>query len=207
MYHSLMNKLSTVSNRQRCDKCGGVTKLLTNKGAWQDCDKCCGEGYFDLIKLEKKRLSMGRPTTYTHEVGLIICARVASHPEGLQAICEMYDDMPVRSTINKWKSEISSFSDMYLIAQQKKVHLLVEQLNEEMDKTVLYYVDDKGNSRIDAPSVALATAKANNNKWFASKIARATYGDKEKSIENLSEQNSQLLELVAKLTKDYKSDV
>jgi len=50
-----MGKIDTKPQRQRCDKCGGVTKLLNEKGAWHDCDKCNGEGYVDVVDAAKKR--------------------------------------------------------------------------------------------------------------------------------------------------------
>lgn len=148
----------------------------------------------------------GRPTKFTQELADLICQRVANNACGLVKLCDMFDDMPAPSTIRLWKDENKQFSAQYLAAQQAKVHFKVENANDMMDSTILYYTDQHGNKRIDAPSVALAIAKANNDKWFASKIARGTYGDnqqQEQTNEKLDKLHQMVAELEAKKKDEY----
>lgn len=123
-------------------------------------------------------MSAGRPTTYTEELATLVCDRVATHIYGLTKLCKMYDDMPDPSTIYLWRYKNKEFSERYLQAKQAQIDLTIESLDDIMDDSLSYYDDDKGNSRIDSPSASIAIAKANNRKWYATKLAPALYGDK-----------------------------
>lgn len=130
----------------------------------------------------------GRPTDYCQEIADKICERVATHTCGIRKLCAMYDDMPAVSSINLWRFKNPSFSAQYLEAKQAQMDLVMESLDDEMDENLHYYTDSEGNKRIDSPSATIAVAKANNRKWFASKIAPKLYGAKPEEKEaNASE--------------------
>lgn len=118
----------------------------------------------------------GRPTTYNDEIAARICELVATHECGLKKLVAMYDDLPAVSTINLWRFKHEEFSAQYHDAKRCQIDLIIENSDEMMDEGLHYYVDSEGNNRIDSPSVTLAIAKANNRKWFASKIAPKVYG-------------------------------
>lgn len=118
----------------------------------------------------------GRPTDYCEAIAKLICERVATNTCGIKKLCAKYDDMPDVSTINLWRFKHKEFSVQYLEAKQAQMDLLMESLDDEMDENLRYYTDSEGNERIDSPSATIAIAKANNKKWFASKLAPKLYG-------------------------------
>lgn len=135
----------------------------------------------------------GRPTDYNKEIADYICEIVATNHHGLGKLCKMFDKMPDRDTINLWRFKHKEFSAQYLTAKTAQMDLVMEELDDIMDENLHYYEDDKGRSRIDAPSASIAIAKANNRKWFASKIAPKLYGDRssEDTNSNTSQQEVQ----------------
>lgn len=150
----------------------------------------------------------GRPTTYNPEIASIVCQRVATNPVGINRLCKMFDDMPDPTTIFLWRHTHPLFSLQYLEAKKFQSELMVEEL-EELLEDVHYYTDDKGQERIDPPSVALVTAKANNRKWVASRLAPKIWGD-HKELEQAQATNavlqSELEALRAKLDAQNKKD-
>lgn len=129
-------------------------------------------------KRPEDKLKTGRPTTYTPELAAFICQVVATHTQGLKKLCEMYDEFPDHTTIYLWRYKHPEFSNLYLDAKRAQMDLVMEDLDIILDESLNYYTDEKGNQRIDSPSATIAIAKANNRKWFASKLAPALYGDR-----------------------------
>lgn len=152
---------------------------------------------------------MGRPTTYTPELAAKVCERVATIPVGLNKLCKMFDDMPDPTTIYLWRITHESFSKQYLEAKKFQSEIMVEEI-DEMGDHITYYIDDKGQERIDPPSVALVTARANNRKWTASRLAPKIWGDK-KELEQVQSENAEIkaelhrlrVELAEKNKKEY----
>ena len=158
---------------------------------------------------EKKRKPAGRPTTYTKEMGERICMLVATHDLSYKKLCEKYPDLPNESTMYQWKYYQKQFSENYLNARRQQCDLLVEEIDSLIDNTIERYADDKGNLKIDPPSASIAIAKANNRKWFASKLIPKVYGDK-LELERKESENEylkeQIAELRAELDKKNKKD-
>lgn len=122
---------------------------------------------------------MARPTDYCDELANRICELVATTPHGLKKLCSMHDWMPDETTVNLWRFKHEKFSMQYLSAKQAQMDLVMESLDDVLTENLNWYVDEKGNQRIDSPSATIAIAKANNRKWFASKIAPKLYGDRQ----------------------------
>lgn len=129
-------------------------------------------------KKPEDKLKSGRPTTYTPELAAFICEIVATHTQGLKRLCQMYEDLPDHTTIALWRFKHPEFSSQYMHAKRAQMDLTMEEIDEIVDENINYYTDEKGNQRIDSPSATIAIAKANNRKWFASKLAPSLYGDK-----------------------------
>tara|TARA_R110000868_G_scaffold177028_2_gene415271 strand:+ start:808 stop:1233 length:426 start_codon:yes stop_codon:yes gene_type:complete len=137
----------------------------------------------------------GRPTTYNEDIAKKICDIVATHTQGLKKLCEMYDFFPDYTTIALWRLRHPEFSNLYLEAKKNQMDLAIEELDEHLDNNLLYYTDEKGNERIDSPSATIAIAKANNRKWFASKIAPKLYGDRTQNEITVIKHEDKLKEL------------
>jgi hypothetical protein len=129
-------------------------------------------------KKPEDKLKTGRPTLYTRELAEFICDKVATHTEGLKTLCSMFEEFPDHTTINLWRFKYPEFSTLYMHAKRAQIDLTMEELDTIMNESLNYYTDEKGNTRIDSPSATIAIAKANNRKWFASKLAPTLYGDR-----------------------------
>lgn len=68
--------------------------------------------------------TIGRPSSYTEEVGNKICERLANG-EPLARICRD-DDMPAYSTVRKWEDENAAFSALSARAKRDGTHFLAD---------------------------------------------------------------------------------
>lgn len=148
----------------------------------------------------------GRPSLYTPELGKLICERIATNPVGWSTLETLYTDMPTAFTIRAWRLSIPQFSTMYLEAKQFQAQLLVEEIDELIPNTIQYYVDDKGQERIDAPSASLVIAKINNRKWMAARLAPKIYGDKMHTEHSVNESTKEVISRVADINKEAEKD-
>lgn len=114
---------------------------------------------------EKDKL--GRPSSYTVEVGDDICERLANG-ESLRAIC-VDDGMPGRSTVFRWLGDNESFRDQYARAREDQA--------ETMADDIVSIADGDG-----VEDTAIATARdrlrVDARKWVASKLKPKKYGDR-----------------------------
>ena len=118
----------------------------------------------------------GRPSKYTKALANLICERIATHDIGLQRLCDMYDDMPAKITINQWRYKHPEFSTQYALAKMIQVELLAESI-DDMAHEIGTYVDGEGNTRIDAGFVAWQRLKIDTRKFTISKLLPKIFGD------------------------------
>lgn len=104
---------------------------------------------------------MGRPTAYTEKLAQEICMRILEG-QSLSKVCKS-DDMPARSSVNKWLSENTNFSDNYVRACKIRRENRFEDLDEVVDTT---------------EDVQRARLKVDVIKWQLSKEEPKKYGDK-----------------------------
>ena len=151
----------------------------------------------------------GRPTTYSDEMAKKVCEAIATNTCGYVHLERLYPDLPAFTTVKEWRHRHPEFMSQYLEARRLQAELMVEEIDDMVPKEIRYYVDDRGQERIDAPSAGLLIAKINNRKWQASKLAPKIYGDK-KEIEQLTDENqkikAELLELRAQLDAQNKKE-
>lgn len=161
-----------------------------------------------LIKPPKK--TMGRPTIYTPELAELICDRVASNPNGIVRICNMFDDMPNHDTIHAWRHKYPEFSDRFMEARKKQSHLMFESAIDEVQSISDYeYINPKtGATCVDAGIVAMKKAIAFQKTHQAARISPAHYAVSKQSEETSpSDTLSKIQNLVADLNKTNHSDI
>lgn len=157
----------------------------------------------------------GRPTTYTPELGVLICERISTMPFGIHKLCELYEDMPNPSTVFLWLTKHSEFSDNYIKAREFQAEVLANECMDIADDCRNDYMDalddeQKGMGyRQNGEHVNRSRLRIETRKFFASKLLPKRYGD-HKQIEQLQDSNSKLQqelnELRAQLAEKYKKD-
>lgn len=150
---------------------------------------------------------MSGVTTYTEETALRICERLANG-ESLKAICED-EKMPSQSTVFKWLSEQSAFSERYAHARDAQADALFDD--------ILSIADDGRNDWMqrnfgeetrwveNGEAIRRSQLRIDARKWMASKLKPKKYGDRldlnhSGSIATLSDDavNSRLAQLLGK---------
>lgn len=106
----------------------------------------------------------GRPSTYTEELGILICARLADG-KGLKAICED-DDMPARSTVYEWLDAHREFRTRYARARDIQADHHADEIIEIADAVTT------------AEQAQIARVKIGAREWKAAKLAPKRYGDR-----------------------------
>jgi hypothetical protein len=147
-------------------------------------------------KIQSKfKKTAGRPSEYTKEISDLICERVATHDCGLPKLCNMYDDMPGITTIQRWRYKHEAFRVKYAHAKLLQADLLAEQCLEISDNST-------------PEEVAVSRLRVDSRKWLASKLLPKQYGDRvlleQKSEDN--EREEELKVLRAKLDASNKKD-
>ena len=123
-------------------------------------------------------LKMAGVSTYTEEIADRICERIATSSDGLHAICSE-DGMPSPSTVFKWLTEQSTFSDRYARAREAQAELLADEIIEIADETSRdTKVDQDGNTFANSEWINRSRLRVDARKWKASKLAPKKYGDK-----------------------------
>jgi hypothetical protein len=127
---------------------------------------------------------MGRPSTFTQEIGDLICERLADG-ESLRAICQG-DDMPNRATVFRWLAdeENKTFRDQYTRAREEQAETLLDEIVEIADDSrqdTIPKVGRDGEEYGEQPNsewIARSRLRVDARKWVVSKLAPKKYGEK-----------------------------
>src|SRR5689334_2739774 len=132
------------------------------------------------MTIDKAKKKVGRPTDYNKKLADLICERVATHEVGLQRLCAMYDDMPDKTTINKWRYKYPEFSTQYARAKISQIELLVDEIMEIADdSTKDEIINDQGVRSCNSEFIARSRLRIDTRKWLAAKLMPRLYGDKD----------------------------
>ena len=148
---------------------------------------------------------MTRPSSYTDEIGAMICRRIATTPIGTTKLCAMYDDMPAESTIYEWRYDHKSFSEMYAEAKRRQAELMAEKL-VDMAEEKAYYIDGEGNQRVDGGFIQSQRLQVDTTKWIASKLLPRVYGNIESTETIDKTQLKEIAERVAQMNKESEKE-
>ena len=133
---------------------------------------------------------IGRPCSYTDEIGAEICARLALG-ESLRTICND-DHMPGAATVFLWLGDESKkpFLEQYMRARDAQADFYAESVIDISDEEVTMIKRSKHDRNappededeievvFDATAVARNRLRVDARKWYASKLAPKKYGDK-----------------------------
>jgi hypothetical protein len=102
---------------------------------------------------------------------------VATHTVGLERLCNMYDDMPSRFTVNLWRYKHPEFSFSYAQAKLMQADLIAEDcLDIADDATSDIKLDEEGKPIWDTNCVNRARLRIDTRKWLAAKLLPKQYG-------------------------------
>ncbi len=133
----------------------------------------------------KPPAKVGRPTDYNEIIAALICERVATHTLGLERLCNMYDDLPSKFTVNLWRYKHPEFSTRYAQAKLVQADLLAEECLEiaDDDSRDVKINPETGDEYLNTEFVARARLRIDTRKWLAMKLLPKQYGDTRKDDE------------------------
>lgn len=124
----------------------------------------------------------GRPTLYSQELADLVCERVATSTMGLARLCESYDDLPNKSTINLWRYRYPEFSAQYAQAKLKQADLLAEEMLDIADDGTNDWMESFGQDgesigyKLNGEHVQRSRLRIDTRKFLASKLLPKQYG-------------------------------
>jgi len=119
---------------------------------------------------------VGAPSKYTEEIGIEICALLAAGMPVTKIV--QLKHMPSQQTVYTWLRKHPEFLEMYEIARQDLAHTMANQIQEIIDEKPLQVVDDAGNIKYDAGSIADKRLRMDGRKWLAAKYLPRVYGER-----------------------------
>lgn len=131
-----------------------------------------------------KKNKAGRPSDYTQALADLICERIATHSVGLQRLCDLYDDMPEKSTIRRWCLKHPQFRTQYAQAKALQVETLIDEIIDIADDASQDIdISEKGKEICNSEFIARSRLRIDTRKWLASKLAPKIYGQTPVTLE------------------------
>lgn len=137
-----------------------------------------------MAKAPKK---IGRPSSFTPELGAAICERLALG-ESLREICAS-DDMPCRSTVMNWlvsagtREELGVFLDQYTRAREAQAETIFDEILEIADDATNDWMERRLPSGetievVNQEHIQRSRLRIDSRKWMAAKLQPKKYGDR-----------------------------
>jgi len=128
-------------------------------------------------------MQMGRPSDYTEDMAIEICARLASG-ESLVRMCKA-DDMPSVSTVYRWIQAHEEFRDNYTRAREDQADTLADEILD-IANTPVVGVKTKTNEKgevetTEGDMIEHRRLQVDARKWIAAKLKPKKYGDKQQT--------------------------
>ena len=126
---------------------------------------------------------MGRPSDYSEDMAIEICARLASG-ESLVRMCKA-DDMPSVSTVYRWIQAHEEFRDNYTRAREDQADTLADEILD-IANTPVVGVKTKTNEKgevetTEGDMIEHRRLQVDARKWIAAKLKPKKYGDKQQT--------------------------
>lgn len=127
-----------------------------------------------MEKTKKGKRKVGRPSDYTQEKAVEICQLLAQG-KSMRTVCAM-EDMPDEATLFRWMRDNEEFRKQYAQAKEESADALNEIVLDLGDQAIEHSqrVDFKASNAV----VSAYKLKADNLKWYMSKMKPKKYGDK-----------------------------
>jgi hypothetical protein len=120
---------------------------------------------------------MARPTSYTSEIALEICSRLAGG-ESLRAIC-CDSHLPHRDTVRLWVvNDTQGFHGQYARAREAQVEHYADEIVEISDETAKDTLETEHGEKPNSEWISRSRLRVDTRKWLMSKLAPKKYGEK-----------------------------
>ena len=137
----------------------------------------------DLRKTSQHGIALapriGRPSTYTDEIALAICDRIA-HGDSLRQI-DSDDTMPSKATIMRWLTERPAFQDQYALARQAQMEHYADEIMDISDDGRNDWMERQGKEDAgwvaNGENIQRSRLRVDTRKWLMSKLYPKVYGD------------------------------
>lgn len=123
----------------------------------------------------------GRPTDYSLELAVKICARL-SCGESLRSVCRDAE-MPAASSVFLWLSKHKEFAEQYARAKEESADALVEDIQDIADDGTNDWMEVHGKDgsvgwQLNGEHIQRSRLRVDVRKWAASKLKPKKYGEK-----------------------------
>lgn len=118
----------------------------------------------------------GRPSTYSDELGQIICDWVAQG-RSLVRLCKQ-EGMPARRTVMTWLDERPDFQHKYAKAKAEGLDCMFEEMFEIADDGTNDVIDADGKMIVQKDVIARSKLRVDTRKWALARLAPRKYGDR-----------------------------
>lgn len=131
--------------------------------------------------VEGKKPGMGRPSTFTTQVGDLICARIAEG-ESLRAVCRD-EGMPGRATVFRWRDKNPAFDGQYTRAREMLYEHWADELLEIADDSTTDMITKTGRNgstyeAVDQEHIQRSRLRVDTRRWLLSKLMPKQFGDR-----------------------------
>ena len=128
-----------------------------------------------------KKKKMGRPSSFTRELGDTILERIAGG-ETLAAICSRRT-MPARTTVYRWMRADDEFRLAYQHARELQMQSWGDEIIEIADDTALDTVtkvtaQGREYQAVDQENIQRSRLRVSTRQWLMARLNPALYGDK-----------------------------
>ena len=122
-------------------------------------------------------MPIGRPTDYSDELANSICEKLMAGVS-LREICRA-DDMPNRSSVHKWLSENTVFSDQYVRACDIRADGMFDEMFDIADDSANDWMKRKdGEEVLNGEHVQRSKIRIDTRKWALARMQPKKYGDR-----------------------------
>jgi hypothetical protein len=122
------------------------------------------------------RRKRGRPSTYTPELGILICKRLAEG-ETVRKLC-LDDDMPPRQTLYDWLTRYPDFRANYSIALELHADSWADLAQQIADDPAGDYIEKDGKLIPNWENVQRSRLRVDTIKWRCRTISPRKYSDR-----------------------------
>jgi len=123
----------------------------------------------------------GRPSIFSDEIALAICARL-SDGESLRKIC-CDAEMPGQTTVYRWLMENEAFREQYACARELQADTLFDEILDIADDASNDWMERHGENnpgwQENGEAIRRSQIRIDSRKWMAGKLRPKKYGDKQ----------------------------